>query len=323
MLDTNLASAALHRGPGQELAEEIDLPLQLLPRHGLDEGLGGCGGGGIELGDLPRRGARHLQRRTLAGQLAHQAEGVGAGGVEAAAGEQEIPHHGVAHVPLQARDAAETGHQAEPQLGKAEARQPVGHHEIASEGELQAATEADAVHCGEGRVGPGIDGVEHGVDALQKTAHAGHPGRRRGDLLHAGVQLAEIGTGAEARRQAAVDDEGVGVIAQRLQGGDAALQLAERRGSDLVARRPVQFQLDDAVHELPAQRLSVEFPHACLRLVLGKPASLGVAAAARAGEAPYMASITAAKRSRTRWRLILPFAVRNPLSGVKGSRWMW
>src|SRR5258708_991682 len=93
-------------------------------------------------------------------------------GIDAAAGEKQIADERVAQIALEAGDAAEAGDQAEAQLGEGEARHLVGDDDVAGEGQLEAATKADAVNGGDSNERRGVDGVEHTVDALEELTHA-------------------------------------------------------------------------------------------------------------------------------------------------------
>ena len=50
----------------------------------------------VKLPQLNRGRARHPQRFAFGHHLAHQSDLLGLSGVKAAAGEQQIPHHGIA-----------------------------------------------------------------------------------------------------------------------------------------------------------------------------------------------------------------------------------
>jgi len=154
------------RGTCKEFAEEIDFAAEFFVRDGLDEFFRGGSRGAVELGGLSGRGARDAQGFTFGSELRDQADGLGACGVDAAASQQKIADEGVAEIALQARDAAEAGDEAEAQLGKCEARHFIGHDDVASEGEFEAAAEAHTVNGSDGREWRGVDGIEGGVNAF-------------------------------------------------------------------------------------------------------------------------------------------------------------
>ena len=85
----------------------------------------------------------------------------------------KIAHEGIAKIALQARDAAESGNQAEAQFGKGKARHLVGDDHVAGQRKLEAAAETHAVNRSDGDERCGIDGVEDRVNALKKCADTG------------------------------------------------------------------------------------------------------------------------------------------------------
>src|SRR4029077_6343283 len=120
----------------EEFAEEVDFSAELFVGDGLDEFFGGGASDGVELGDLRGGGAGDLQGFALWSELRDEADGLRARGVDAAAGEKQIAHEGVAEVTFESWYAAKAGDQAETQFGKGEARHFVGDDDVARKGEL-------------------------------------------------------------------------------------------------------------------------------------------------------------------------------------------
>src|SRR5258707_321997 len=136
--------------PREELRHEIDVFVaQFFARDGLQETLG-CGAGiAVELRDLRRGRPGEAQRFAFARHLTDQTSRQRFIGVDAAAGEEQIAHDGVADVALQARDAAEAGNEAQPQLRKAEASHLIGDDQITGQRQLESSAEYNAVHRGD------------------------------------------------------------------------------------------------------------------------------------------------------------------------------
>src|SRR5258708_990968 len=170
----------------KELAEKIELPAKLLVRNGLDEFFGGGASDGIELCDL--RGDRASDAKSLAfrGKLRNQADRVSAAGVDAPSSQKQVARERVTCVALQTGDAAETGDQTQPQLGKRETRHFVGDNHVAAERQLQAASEANAVDSSDSHERSSIDRIQCSVNALEELANAGEAlffGQRGGPVI--------------------------------------------------------------------------------------------------------------------------------------------
>ncbi len=172
-----------------------------------------------------------------------------------------IAHDGVAEIAAEARDAAEAGHEPEAQLREGEARALVGDDHVGRERQLEAPAEAEPVNRSDGRHGRGIEGVEHRVDAIEEVADfclcprfargGGHAAPEE-----AGVELAQVGAGAEALRLGAVEDHRPCTARAFAHEGRHALELGEGHGADLVAGRAVQRHLEGCAAQLVVQRLA-------------------------------------------------------------------
>ena len=104
----------------------------------------------VKLLELRGSGTCDTQGLPFGDRLADQPNRLGFSDIEAAAGKQQIAYHGVAQIPLQARDPAETRDQAQAQLGEGKASRLVGDDQIANQSQFEAAAEGDAVDSGDG-----------------------------------------------------------------------------------------------------------------------------------------------------------------------------
>src|SRR5581483_10776842 len=151
--------ARLDGGLGEEFAEEINLTAKVVVGNRFGEFLRCDGGALVEFFDLRGGGAGEAQRFPLSGQLAYQSYGSGFLSIDGAARQQQIANHRIPQIALQARDSAKSRHQAEAQLGKAEARHLVGDDEVAGQRQLEPAAESDAVDSGDGDQRGGVHRV--------------------------------------------------------------------------------------------------------------------------------------------------------------------
>src|SRR5258708_3483356 len=237
----------------KELAEKIDLPAKLLVRNGLDEFFGGGASDGIELCDL--RGDRASDAKSLAfrGKLRNQADRVSAAGVDAPSSQKQVARERVTCVALQTGDAAETGDQTQPQLGKRETRHFVGDNNVAAERQLQAASEANAVDRGNRDERRGIDRVKHCMYAFQKLARTGEAlffGERGGRV----IELAQVGPGRETMFARTGDDTGRCFRRERAEGSNELLEFREHGRADFVGGLMVESELNDSLSPFPSQR---------------------------------------------------------------------
>ena len=126
----------------------------------------------------------------------------------------KIANYRIAQIPLQPRDAAESGNQAKPQFGKAETSQLVGDDQIANQGKLKSAAERDAVHRGDRGKRGGIQPVQHAVNALQKVAHSMGGLRLRPSIAERSYSSRRSAPAQNPALQIAVDDQCVRVLLQ-------------------------------------------------------------------------------------------------------------
>src|SRR5256885_843851 len=161
-----------HRGTREKLAKEIDFAAKLLVGNGFDELLRGSASNAVEFGDLSGRGPRDFQRLALGGELRDQTNGLRARGIDAAAGEEQVSHKGVAQIPFETRNAAESGNQTQAQFRKSKARHFIRDDDVAGESQLEPAAKAHAMYRGNGHKGSGVNGIQNGVNAGEKFAHA-------------------------------------------------------------------------------------------------------------------------------------------------------
>src|SRR5438132_1310535 len=160
-------------GASEELTKEIHFAAKLVVGDGLDESFRGGTSGGVEFGDLGRSGSGDLEGFAFGGELSDQADGLRARSVNAPPGKEEIADEGIAKVTFETRNAAETGDQAQAQFRKSEARHLVGDDNVASQGKFQATAEANSVNGSNGDKRRRVNGIQDGVNALEKIAHAG------------------------------------------------------------------------------------------------------------------------------------------------------
>src|SRR5581483_824660 len=138
--------------------------------------------------------------------LAHQSYGSGFLSVDGAAGQEQVANHCITEIALQPRDSAESRHEAEAQLGEAEAGHLVGHDEVAGERQLKTAAEGNAMHRSDRDQRRSINRVQHTMNAFQKIAYTVQP-LRRVQLLAAQVKLAQVGARAEPFLQSTVENQ--------------------------------------------------------------------------------------------------------------------
>src|SRR5260370_19802234 len=127
-----LAQPLFDRRTRIKVAKNINLPLQLLIRNRFHKLLRGRGRSPVEFPDLAGRGACYPQRLAFGGNLAHEANLLRLHYIEAAPGEQQIAHHLIAQIPLQARNPAESRNQPNPQFREASSRPAVGNSHVAN-----------------------------------------------------------------------------------------------------------------------------------------------------------------------------------------------
>src|SRR6266581_6163510 len=140
------AQSCLHGRPGKQLAEDFDLPAQLIIRDGLDKSLCRQTGFYVEFFDLGCGRPRHLQRLALRSDLAHQAHRRRFAGIDATPGEQQVANNRVTEVALQPRYASESGDKPQTEFGKTKARHFVGDDQITGQCQLEAAAEGNTIH---------------------------------------------------------------------------------------------------------------------------------------------------------------------------------
>jgi hypothetical protein len=248
------------RRAGEELAEQIYLPAKLFVRNWFDEFFGGGAGGGIEFGNLRGGSASDAKSFAFRGELRNQTDGVCARGVDTAAGEEQIADESIAQVAFEAGNAAPAGNETQAKFRKSEARHFVGHDDVASQGQLEAASKTNPMDRGNGDEGRGVSGVEHRMDALQKfagTSEALFFGQRGSTA----IELAQVGPGRETMFASAGNDADRGFWRKRTEGGDESFQLGERGRADFVRGLMVESELNDSLSPFPAQHLAGEGFH--------------------------------------------------------------
>ena len=154
----------------------------------------------VELSNLRSSGSCGAQRLTFRHDLADQPDLLRFGGVKAATGQQQVAHHCIAYIPLQARDPSESRNQSQAQFRKTEAGHLVGNDQIANQSEFEPTAESHTVDGGNGGQGRRIDAIQHAMYPLQKLTHA----TNRLRLLHrlrALVQFPQIGTSRKSSFQ--------------------------------------------------------------------------------------------------------------------------
>src|SRR5580765_5183105 len=144
---------------------------QFVMRNRLDEVLGSPGCVTIEFRQLCGGGACRSQSFSFRNHLTHQPDLLRLCGVETAAGQQEIADNCVSDIALQAGDSAESGNQPQSQFRESKTSCFVGDDQIASQSQFEPSAERDAVYCGNGGNGSGVDHVEGVMNALQKVPH--------------------------------------------------------------------------------------------------------------------------------------------------------
>src|SRR5271168_2530090 len=87
---------------GKQAAEEVDFVTEFFVGNGLDEFFGGGAGYGVEFCDLSGGSQGDLAGFAFSGELRDETDSLGACGVDAAAGEQQIADEGVSEIALQA-----------------------------------------------------------------------------------------------------------------------------------------------------------------------------------------------------------------------------
>src|SRR5580700_7044889 len=293
-----LPQPRFHRRPRKQLAENIHFLLQLRVRNRLDEFLSRNCRAAIKLRHLRRGRTRHTQRVTLPGHLAYKPNRLSLRRVDAAPRQKQIPHHPILDVALEPRNSAKARYQSKPQFGKTESCHLIRHDQIAKQRQLKSAAESNSVHRRNRRKLCRINRVSHTVNSLDEVTHAGDTlGRRQ--RLRAVIQLAQICPGAKTLRTRAGNNQCVAIGLQQLDRGGEFLKLRKSRRANLIARRPIENQLDNATLCTPRQRVAAKILHV---LFFSKSRS-----------------ISAAKCATIASRFSFPFAVSMPFSMLSGS----
>src|SRR5579862_8453610 len=293
-----LPQPRFHRRPRKQLAENIHFLLQLRIRNRLDEFLGRNCRAAIKLRHLRRSRTRHSQRVAFPRHLAHEPNRLGLRRVDAAPRQKQVPHHAIPNVALEPRNAPKAWYQSKPQLGKTESRHLIRHNQIAKQRQLKSTAESNPVHRRDRRKRSRINRISYPVNPLDEIAHAGNPLRRR-QRLRAMIQLAQICPGAKTLRARAGNNQCVAIGLQKFERGGEFLKLRKSRRANLIARRPIENQLDNATLCTPRQRVAAKILHV---LFFSKSRS-----------------ISAAKCATIASRFSFPFAVSMPFSMVSGS----
>src|SRR5580692_332958 len=296
-----------HRRPLEQFAKEIDLAPQLLMRDGLDKLFRCRSRDAIKFDNLLRRRPRDAQRFTLRGKLRNQSHTLCARGVNASARQEKLSDKCVPQITLQARNATEPWNQAEAQFGKCKTRHFVCHDDVARERQFESAPEADAMNGSDRRERRGIDGVEHGVNPLEKSAHAGNALFSR-ELRATVVKLAKVGARGKTVLALTVNDARGGFWRQPFDCRNKLFQFREHRQPDFVGRLAIECQFHHAVAPRPAEGFPGERLHALLP-----------AAALLSSASAYIALISAVNRALMASRRNLPITVKSPFSGVRFS----
>src|SRR3984957_5182290 len=103
-----------YRRARKQFAEDVNFPPQLFMRDRFDKPFRSRCSLAIEFSQLSRRRPSSSQRLSFPNHLTHQPNLLRFGRIEAAAGEQQISHHGIAQIPFQPRDSPETRDQSQP-----------------------------------------------------------------------------------------------------------------------------------------------------------------------------------------------------------------
>src|SRR5215213_3776975 len=186
---------------GEGEGEEVYLAAQALVEVGaggrLDRLLGHAQRDGALLGDAvgQLQGLRFEVGR--GDDEVDEAEVVGVLRVDHVAREDQLHRLTLADESRQALGAAAAGDDAEVDLGLAEARRLAGDADVAGEGQLAAAAEAEAVDHGDDRLGEGVHGGE-------ERARRHHVALRDGGAPH---ELTDVGAGDESLLARAGDDD--------------------------------------------------------------------------------------------------------------------
>src|SRR5215510_11721374 len=106
-LDESLESR-FHRRPSNQIAEDIDLPIEFRNRNRLDELLGCRRRGSVEFRELHGGSTSNSQGVSFRRKLAYKARRVRPAGIDAPAGEQDVSHNGVSEIALQPRYSSES-----------------------------------------------------------------------------------------------------------------------------------------------------------------------------------------------------------------------
>src|ERR1700687_317856 len=139
-----LAQPFFDRWTRIKVAKNINLPLQLLIWDRFHKLLRRRCRPPVKFPDLAGRRARYPQRLAFGGNLAHQPDLLRLHYIEAAPGEQQIAHHRIAQIPLQARNPAESRNQPKPQFREAKSRHAVRNTNGANQGQFEPAAKRDA-----------------------------------------------------------------------------------------------------------------------------------------------------------------------------------
>ena len=94
--------------------------------------------------------------------------------IETAPGQQQVPHHRIPQIPLQARNSAESRYQSQSQLRKTEPRHTIRDNDVAHQRQLKPAAKRDPMHRRNRRQGSRVQRVHHAMDAAQKFPHSAH-----------------------------------------------------------------------------------------------------------------------------------------------------
>src|SRR5690242_11171162 len=136
-------------GLGEQIAEDIDLAAKFVIRNRLDEFFGDAGRPAVKLSELSGGATSCFQRLALRHYLADQSRLLRFRRIEASSGKQQVAHHGIAEIALQAGNTAESGDQAQTQFGKAETRHFVGDDQVANQSKLEPSAKSYAVDRGD------------------------------------------------------------------------------------------------------------------------------------------------------------------------------
>ncbi len=160
--------------------------------------------------------------------------------------------------------------------------------------------------------GRGIDRVQNGVDAFEKSTHTrgaiflGHGCRSR-------IEFAQVPAGGENRLARTGNNADRSLRRKHIKRGNKFFQLREHGRANFVGGLMIDGQFDHAFAPLPAQRFTGEIFHFHSCCLLG---------ASRTAFESYMALTSEAYRALMASRRSLPLTVSNPLSGENPSRTM-